>query len=113
MPLFGKIMVNWRDYMKTRKWFVFGILIMGVLIFLALTNPNEKDYYVFTEKKYGKPLEDSLYMSDLERIDFFVFSTYTPIFITEHGITHLGIMGKFIQISDGQFDYPRWLELFK
>ncbi|WP_316568705.1 hypothetical protein [Neobacillus sp. YIM B06451] len=98
--------------MKTRKRWVFGIVIMVVLIFLAFTNPNEKDYYNFIENEYGKSPEDRLYFSELERINFFVFSTYTPIFITEHGITHLGIMGKFIQISDGQFDYPLWLRLF-
>jgi hypothetical protein len=49
---------------------------------------------------------------DIERINFFIFSTYIPVVYSEKGITHLGIMGKFIQISDGQFDYPVWLELF-
>ncbi|WP_059170438.1 hypothetical protein [Bacillus sp. FJAT-27445] len=94
--------------MKKRKRLVFGIVIIIVLVFLALTNPNETDYY----KEFGDPHLDSLYISKLERINFFVFSTYTPYFFTEHGITHLGIMGKFIQISDGQFDYPWWLEFF-
>lgn len=98
--------------MKTRKLLVFTIIILVVLIFLALTNPNERDYYNFTVSEYGEPPHDSLYFSKLERINFIIFSTYTPYFLFENGITHIGIMGKFIQISDGQFDYPLWLRLF-
>ncbi|WP_409270086.1 hypothetical protein V1499_11630 [Neobacillus sp. SCS-31] len=99
--------------MKTRKRWVIGIVIMVVLIFLALTNPNEKDYYDFTVNEYGKPPHDSLYFSKIERINFIIFSTFTPYFLYENGVTHIGIMGNFIQVSDGQFDYPRWLKLFK
>ena len=84
------------------------VLAVGLLV---LTNPSESDYFEFTVKEYGEPPRVSS-SAKLERINFFVFSTYTPVFQYEKGITHLGIMGTFIQISDGQFDYPFWLEFF-
>lgn len=89
-----------------------SMLIFVVLVgFLFFTNPTEKDYHLYSEKKYGKPPTLNL-PTELERVNFIIFSTYTPKFAFENGITHLGIMGHFFQISDGQFDYPWWLEFF-
>src|SRR4051812_49596384 len=94
-----------------KKRFFFIVIFVILFCYLALTNPSESDYNEFQLKKYGEP---PLAYSEvkLEHINFIVFSTYTPYYRYENGITHLGIMGKFIQISDGQFDYPTWLEFF-
>jgi hypothetical protein len=76
-----------------------------VLVVLALTNPSEQDYKKFDEEKYGKPLITSFPIT-LNRKNFFLFSSYTPVFVVENGNTHLGIMGHFIQISNGGLAKP-------
>jgi hypothetical protein len=96
---------------KMKKWSFIIVIFIILFSLFALTNPTESDYNDFQLKKYGElPLVSS--EIELERINFIVFSTYTPFRHYENGITHLGIMGKFIRISDGQFDYPTWLEFF-
>lgn len=95
--------------MKKWKYILLATTIgLGLLI---ITNPTKVEYKEFAEEKYGTPPETNLPI-DLESINFFVFSAYTPVVAEEYGNTHLGIMGNFIQISDGQFDYPWWLEPF-
>jgi hypothetical protein len=86
---------------KKIQWIITFIL----LVVLALSNPSEQDYKKFDEEKYGKPLITSFPIT-LDRKNFFLFSTYTPVFAVENGITHLGIMGHFIQISNGGMGKP-------
>jgi hypothetical protein len=74
------------------------IITFIILVVLALTNPSEQDYKKFDEEKYGKPPVTSFPIT-LDRKNFFLFSTYTPVFAVENGITHLGILGCFIQIT--------------
>jgi short subunit fatty acids transporter len=88
----------------TKKKIQWIITIM-VLLVLALTNPSEQDYKKFDEEKYGKPPITSFPIT-LDRKNFFFFSTYTPVFVVENGNTHLGIMGHFIQISNGGIGKP-------
>jgi hypothetical protein len=81
---------------KKIQWIVTFI----ILVVLVLTNPSEQDYKRFDVKKYGKPpITD--FPSTLDRKNFFLFSTYTPVYGFESGITHLGIMGYFIPIDKG------------
>lgn len=96
--------------MGMKKRWIAGIVLLLLVIVLAVTNPTEQDYNEFSVSKYGEP--DSRIPVEIERINFLLFSTYTPVYLMEKGITHLGICGNFIQISDGQFDYPWWLDLF-
>ncbi|MGD6832319.1 hypothetical protein ACQCT5_09150 [Sutcliffiella halmapala] len=83
------------------------LCLVTVLLALIYFNPSQQDYEEFSKQEYGHPPDDV--EMDIERINFFIFSTYTPVVYLEKGITHLGIMGRFIRISDGQFDYPFWL----
>jgi hypothetical protein len=92
------------------KWFIIVAFILFIFV-LTFTNPTEEDYQQFIVNEFGEPPISDLPV-EIERVDFVIFSTYTPIVAFEHGITHLGIGGIFLQISDGQFDYPWWLELF-
>ncbi|WP_075618517.1 hypothetical protein [Paenisporosarcina indica] len=95
--------------MKKRKkrYIVSTILVLLIGVSIA-TNPTKKEYLQSTDWNHI-PTTPSFY---IERINFYLFSTYTPVVAHEHGITHLGIFGDFYQISDGQFDYPSWLEFF-
>jgi hypothetical protein len=86
-----------------------AILLMGAAI---LTNPTKEDYLQFSEGSFGKPSQEDDQNIYIERINFLLFSTFTPVLHQEHGTTHLGIYGQFIQISEGQFDYPWWLKFF-
>lgn len=76
-----------------------------------VTNPTTQDYIDFIEQENGTPIPANV---DIERINFFLFSTYAPKFnlTGEYGIVYLGIMGQFFKISQGQYDYPWWLDLF-
>lgn len=93
------------------KWMFISIFLIAVII-LAKTNPSKEDYEATYVHSYVKTAEVFDQNYQLERINFFLFSTYTPIVTEEHGKTYLGILGHFFPISDGQFDYPKWLELF-
>jgi hypothetical protein len=89
-----------------------SLLVILLISAALLTNPAKKDYLLFSEEFFGESLPVHDPDVSVERINFFLFSTYTPVVYEEHGVTHLGIYGQFIQISDGQFDYPWWLEFF-
>ncbi|MBY6038299.1 DUF4359 domain-containing protein [Fictibacillus nanhaiensis] len=94
-----------------KKWFMIGLLLVITAI-LVITNPSEKDYEAVFLTEMEKSDKNLKKYYKLERIDFYFFSTYTTFIANENGITHLGILGQFFRISDGQFDYPKWLELF-
>ncbi|QFT87534.1 hypothetical protein FIU87_02620 [Bacillus sp. THAF10] len=80
---------------KMKRGWIGGGVVLLLIVIAILTNPTLADY----EGEKGELLE-----GEVEHINFYVFSTYTPVVHHEHGITHLGIFGKFYQMSDGQFD---------
>ncbi|MGD6993898.1 hypothetical protein [Sutcliffiella horikoshii] len=86
-------------------------LVFTVLVVAVLTNPSEEEYLEMTGEPTYEKLPEVLEM-EVERVNFLLFSAYTPVVAGEHGITHVGVYGSFFQISSGQFDYPGWLELF-
>lgn len=92
-----------------RKWYLIRILF-SLIVVAVITNPSDKQYLEFSMELYGEPPQSV--KIEVERINFLLFSTYTPIVHYEHGITHIGAFGKFFQLSEGQFDYPMWLNLF-
>ncbi|WP_404430738.1 hypothetical protein [Sutcliffiella horikoshii] len=91
----------------------FSLLLLTVILLLVavLTNPSEEEYLEMTGEPLYEKLPEGLEV-EIERVNFFLFSAYTPVVAGEHGITHLGVYGSFFQISNGQFDYPGWLEVF-
>ncbi|WP_409254254.1 hypothetical protein V1502_10295 [Bacillus sp. SCS-153A] len=90
------------------------IIVLLVLLIMAaiITNPTRGDYIEFSEEKVGDSYPEETDEIYNERINFYLFSAYTPVLQGEHGISHLGIFGQFYQLSDGQFDYPWCLEQF-
>ncbi|MGM7681283.1 hypothetical protein ACSVDA_03930 [Cytobacillus sp. Hm23] len=98
---------------KKKKIVLLVCVIVVMLIALTITNPTTEDFTAFSEEKYDKmPPPPKNIPVEIERIDFVIFSTYTLMLGYESGITYLGIFGHFFQISEGQFDYPWWLDLF-
>lgn len=95
--------------MKKRYWF--GSLLAIIVLIAILTNPSEEQYLQISKERYGD-LEAPVEMR-IERINFLLFTAYTPTYHWDHGITHIGAFGTFFQVSDGQYDYPFWLEFFK
>ena len=93
---------------ETKKRFVVSALLFLLIMIALVTNPTKNDYLQFSEGQIG-PTPKSL---DIERVNFYLFSTYTPIVRTEYGMTHLGVFNNFFYFSEGQFDYPWWLEFF-
>ena len=87
------------------------VLVFTLVLVAVLTNPSEEEYLEMTGEPIYEELPEGLEM-EVERVNFFLFSAYTPVVAGEHGLTHLGVYGRFFQISNGQFDYPVWLEVF-
>lgn len=86
------------------------LLLLSLLIISLILNPNKQDYVNFSEETNGIKIRENVIV---ERINFYLFSTYSVQALPyEHGIVHLGFMGNFFQISNGQYDYPSWLEFF-
>jgi hypothetical protein len=90
-----------------KNFFIFGAAVL-LAILLIMTNPSKQDYLEFSEKQTGEPLPAIV---KVERVNFLLFSFYTPNVHHEQGITHWGIFSGFHQVSDGQFDEPWWLKL--
>ncbi|MFC4355043.1 hypothetical protein ACFO0S_08295 [Chryseomicrobium palamuruense] len=82
-------------------WIGFLLLLFGVTI------PKMENFIQYSESVAGVPTPEDV---TIEHYNFFLFSTYTPFVHDEYGITHLGTLGQFFPISEGQFDQPFWLE---
>jgi hypothetical protein len=96
-----------------KKLKIAGIIITVLAVLCYITNPTLEDYVAFSEEKFGPVPKDLPFEVENERINFYLFSTYAPKIPMDHyGIVHLGMMGMFIPISEGQYDYPWWLEYF-
>ncbi|WP_456278902.1 hypothetical protein [Bacillus sp. AK128] len=98
-----------------KKQNIIGTILFFFIIFSIMTNPSKQDYINYTnfdEKKMEESHEQLNF--EVERINFFLFSTYAvkELTLDHYGIVHLGFSGNFFQISEGQYDYPWWLELF-
>lgn len=78
-------------------------MLFLLIIISIVTNPTKHDYLQFIEEEIG-PKRENVEI-EIKRGNFYVFSTYTPIVRNEHGMTHLGVLNTFFEISDGQFDY--------
>ncbi|WP_430787340.1 hypothetical protein VBD025_16190 [Virgibacillus flavescens] len=98
-----------------KRYVICALFIL--LIFLSIvTNPSKRDYINFVdfnEEKLEASFSDNVDL-EVERINFLLFSTYSVIEVRtdSHSAVDLGFMGHFFRISDGQYDYPWWLELF-
>ncbi len=97
---------------KVKKRYIIGALLVFFIILSIVTNPTEEDYIIHTnfEEQFEEYIDKGIV--EIERKNFYLFSTYAPKFIVEYGIVYLGFMGNFYQISEGQFDYPWWLGFF-
>lgn len=95
------------------KWKIVGSFLIVLVILCYFTNPTIEDYVAFSEEEFGPVPKDLTFEFENERINFYLFSTFAPkLPLDNYGIVHLGILGIFFPISDGQFDYPWWLEFF-
>ncbi|WP_316572394.1 hypothetical protein [Neobacillus sp. YIM B06451] len=89
-----------------------GILLI-FLVISAFTNPTKQDYISFDERNTGVSKPES---ARIAQANFLLFSVYAPTLndsVDEYGIVHLGFMGKFFQVTDGQFDKSIWERFLK
>ncbi|PKR77586.1 hypothetical protein CEY16_06510 [Halalkalibacillus sediminis] len=101
--------------LKVKKRYIIGALLVVFIIVSIATNPTKQDYINYTnfnEEEMEQAHEQLDF--EIEKINFFIFSTYAikESTLGHYGIVHLAFMGNFFQISDGQYDYPWWLEFF-
>lgn len=94
---------------KIRKSHIISALLIFILVSSIAINPTKQDYLEFSEDHHVSTPSSI----EIERMNFYLFSTYTPVMPMDHyGIVYIGFMGNFFQVSDGQYDYPWWLEFF-
>ncbi|WP_156324549.1 hypothetical protein [Bacillus sp. FJAT-27245] len=89
-----------------KKIALVAVIIVAAGI-LAYFNPTEKDYITYSNEN----LVDS-HPDDIEKTNLLIFSIYTPVLDERYGISHLGIMGQFIELSEENFNVPIWLKFF-
>ncbi|MCG1023584.1 hypothetical protein [Sutcliffiella horikoshii] len=87
------------------KYHSIWLLLFAFSLLAAGTNPSEKEYLEMFDNSYKQTLSEGLEV-EIKRVNFYLFSTYTPIIGSEPGVTHLEIYGSLFPISGGQFDYP-------
>jgi hypothetical protein len=93
-----------------KKKIVIPSILLILIILAMISNPTKDAYLTFSEKETGVATPEEV---EIEHINFVLFSTFAPKGPMDHyGIVHLGLYGQFFQISEGQFDYPWWLEFF-
>ncbi|MBM7578137.1 hypothetical protein [Jeotgalibacillus terrae] len=92
------------------------IMFSAVTLFLvvsALTNPTPDDYIKFDEAETGIQIPDNVRIATA---DFIFFSIYAPSpkdAADKYGAVHLGFMGHFFKMSDGQYDESFWKRFLK
>ncbi|WP_223254476.1 hypothetical protein [Bacillus sp. HNG] len=100
---------------KVKKRYILGALLILFLILSLVKNPTQQDYidYANFSEKQAESFNENVDF-EIELINFYLFSTYAPKEKTldHYGNVHLGFMGHFFQVSEGQYDYPWWLEFF-
>lgn len=82
----------------------FVLLAAGILAFY---NPTKQDYIAFADENLAGSHPD-----EIEKTNLVIFSIYTPIVDETYGVSHVGIMGKFIELSEENFNVPIWVEFF-
>jgi hypothetical protein len=86
---------------------MFSVLLLFLLL-SALTNPTKAEFIKFDKTETGITIPDTVQIAEA---NFFFFSIYAPMpknTIEEFGIVHLGFMGHFFKVTDGQYDDSIW-----
>ena len=71
--------------MKIKKRYVAATLFFLLIIILFVTNPTKNDYLQFSEEQIGIPTPTNV---EIEKVNFYLFSTYTPVASRDYGATH-------------------------
>lgn len=94
---------------RKRKWAFIFSLLSAFLLVSALTTPSKEDYIKFSEAETGIPIpENVLRIEEADFIFFAIYATAPKNTVDEYGIAHLGFMGHFFKVTDGQYDDSIW-----
>jgi hypothetical protein len=105
-------MLNGNRRLQMKKW----IIIFGVLIFMAVTNPSKAEFVAWAEQQAIKQ-SDGLIEKGLaylaagtwadsltETKDYVIFSTYTMLMPDGNEMTFIGVFNKFLPIGNAAID---------
>lgn len=92
-----------------------GIFIALLLLFILafFTNPSKEDYVKFDEENTDIPIPESVRIAEADFIFFSIFAPAPKNTIDEYGRMHLGFMGHFFKVTDGQYDESIWESFLK
>ena len=99
--------------LKRNRWSLKQVVLtfsflLFLLIIVAFTNPTKQDYIRFDEERTGIPIPENVRVVDANFFFFSVYATAPKNTFDEYGIAHLGFMGLFFQVTDGQYDESIW-----
>jgi hypothetical protein len=92
--------------------FTFSVLLLFIII-SAFTNPTKEDYIKFDEAETGIPIPESVRIAEANFIFFSIYAPAPKNTIDEYGMAHLGFMGHFLKVTDGQYDDSIWEDFLK
>ncbi|MFD1738130.1 hypothetical protein ACFSCX_16505 [Bacillus salitolerans] len=70
--------------------------ILFILLICIFTNPTKEQYIEYQRETFGEPFVENEYLK-IEVIDFYIFSTFTPLVLDQHhGTVTLGVLGKIL-----------------
>lgn len=87
------------------------IALGALLLFMALayfTNPSKEDYLRYDQENTGISIPENVHISESDFLFFSIFASSPENTIDEFGKVHIGFMGFFLQVSDGQYDDSVW-----
>lgn len=94
---------------RKKRWLTITVFILLIILTVsAFTNPTKEDYIKFSEAETGISIPESV---RIDEANFIFFTVYAPAHINtidEYGIAHLGFMGHFFKVTDGQYDDSIW-----
>lgn len=98
---------------KFKKLLITLCIVGLILLVSAFTNPSKEDYIRFDEAVTGYTVPDNAKIAEADLFFFSVYATTPKFAVDDYGIIHLGFMGHFFQVNEGQFDETIWEEFLE
>jgi len=90
---------------RNLKMLAYISCVLILLLFTsALTKPTTDDYVQFFESETGVTIPENVKIGEADLFFLTLFATAPKETIDEYGIVHIGFMGHFFKVTDGQFD---------
>ncbi|WP_246943526.1 hypothetical protein [Bacillus pinisoli] len=98
--------------LKSKKVFI-TVSVLFFMVMSVLFNPSKEEYIKFDENRSGVSMPEHARIAEADFIFFSIYASVPKNTVDEYGILHLGFLGLFFQLTDGQFDESIWHQFLK